>query len=367
MVMSWQLGKSRVYFLLLSALPGAAVAGDGVWTSTGPAAQITAIAIGQQDTLAVIAAGKPTGGAQEAVFTMTDSSQWVERAEASDGVTITSLAVDPSNRSTVFATSQVFGDTVAGALYVTRDGGISWSFLHLFENSPIFALAVDPSRPMTLYAGGYSGAQNAAAALFRSSDGGQTWVSLPMPSIPAYVITLAIDSKRPDHLYAGTTCGLFSSGDSGETWVARYGVQSCTPIYTVVVDPTEPASAYLGFFEHFYAFFFDGGIAKTTDDGQSWARLSLQAPVVSIALDPVNPGILYAGTALGFGVFGTRDGGATWSAVGQLLGTGAIVLDPAAEKIYEATDNGVFEYGITLRPPVVVPNDQRPRTVPSRP
>src|SRR5215475_4586998 len=153
--------RRAVLLTLLLAAPSLAIAGEGVWTSSGPAAQITAIAIGQQDTLAVIAAGKPTAGAQEAVFTMTDSNQWVERAEASEGVTITSLAVDPSNRSIVFATAQVFGDTVAGAVYITTDGGVSWSFLHLFENSPMFAMAVDPARPTTLYAGGYSGAQNA--------------------------------------------------------------------------------------------------------------------------------------------------------------------------------------------------------------
>src|SRR5262249_10541518 len=91
----------------------------------------------------------------------------------------------------------------------------------------------------------------------------------------------------------------------------------------LVIDPRPPGTTYAGGRA--------GGVWKTTDGGASWrpvADLLANIAVNSLALDPKNPRVLYAGTGEGFfnsdavrgaGIFKTTDGGATWT---QLAATG---------------------------------------------
>ncbi len=109
-----------------------------------------------------------------------------------------------------------------------------------------------------------------------------------------------------------------------------------------------------------------GGIWKTNDGGATWTPLTdaLTAadgsPVTetfsSVALDPVNPSIVYAGTgtysgsiggaSLGAGVFRSTDGGATWA---QTAGSGAMgsnlvarIVVPSSGVVLAATSGGLF-------------------------
>ena len=64
-------------------------------------------------------------------------------------------------------------------------------------------------------------------------------------------------------------------------------------INAVAVDPQNANVAYLGA--------VGGGVWKTTDGGQTWTPLTDNQPSLEIgalALDPTNPDIVYAGTAL---------------------------------------------------------------------
>src|SRR5215471_16658177 len=86
-----------------------AFAGEGVWTSSGPPVAVSSIAIDQQNPSTVIAAGGPTVGGAQAVFTSTDSGGWIKRAEGSNGVSISSLVSAPSNPSIIYASAWVGG------------------------------------------------------------------------------------------------------------------------------------------------------------------------------------------------------------------------------------------------------------------
>ena len=71
-----------------------------------------------------------------------------------------------------------------------------------------------------------------------------------------------------------------------------------------------------------------GGIFKTADGGNSWTPATDELshlPIGHIAIDPVNPDIIYAGTGdtniggnvwIGNGVYKSTDGGATWDYIG---------------------------------------------------
>jgi hypothetical protein len=120
----------------------------------------------------------------------------------------------------------------------------------------------------------------------------------------------------------------------------------------MLIHPTTPTTMY--------AAGVAGGVWKTTNAGASWAPLAdlmSNLAVSSMAMDPVNPAVIYAGTGEGYfnidgvrgaGIFKTTDEGTTWS---QLANTNnsnfyyvnKIVVSPNnALRIYAATRTGVW-------------------------
>jgi uncharacterized protein (TIGR03437 family) len=87
-------------------------------------------------------------------------------------------------------------------------------------------------------------------------------------------------------------------------------------VTALAVDPRDSLTVYLGA--------AGGGIWKTTDGGANWGPLADDAPslvIGSLALDPSNPDVIYAGTGeanacetcyAGAGILKSTDGGATW-------------------------------------------------------
>jgi len=103
-----------------------------------------------------------------------------------------------------------------------------------------------------------------------------------------------------------------------------------------------------------------GGVWKTTNAGLSWSPIADLLPSIavnSMAIDPVNPNVVYAGTGEGYfnpdsvrgaGIFKSTDAGANWS---HLAATNTedfyyvndIVISPNDnQRIYAGTDTGVW-------------------------
>jgi photosystem II stability/assembly factor-like uncharacterized protein len=156
----------------------------------------------------------------------------------------------------------------------------------------------------------------------------------------------------------------------GDKWVdigpapitAGGGLDASGRISAVAVDPADPSgnTVYVGA--------ASGGVWKTTNGGTSWQPLSdfeASLSIDSIALDPQNSAIVYAGTGEsidGAGVLRSADGGASWDQLGADVfddATGgarirAVVLDPTplspptlqnllnSRKIYVASDDGLY-------------------------
>lgn len=88
-------------------------------------------------------------------------------------------------------------------------------------------------------------------------------------------------------------------------------------------------------------------LLKSADDGITWTSLSFgQAPILSLALDPIDPEILYKGTEHA-GFWKSLDGGSTWTSLNQGLGNldvWSIGVDPnSPSTIYAGTDSGLYK------------------------
>ena len=100
---------------------------------------------------------------------------------------------------------------------------------------------------------------------------------------------------------------VFSSADGGGTWRAAAGGVRHRDVLAVAVNPIDPAVIYAGT--------FGGGVFKTANGGHTWAAMNSGLAnqfVQALVVDPANPSRVFAGTD-GGGVFKSVDGGANWT------------------------------------------------------
>jgi hypothetical protein len=104
----------------------------------------------------------------------------------------------------------------------------------------------------------------------------------------------------------------------------------------LAIDPLTPGTLYAG---------TNGtGVFKSTDAGVTWnaANTGLPADVRALAIDPHTPSTLYAGAVPG--LFKSTDAGATWDKLTtEFFFATALVIDPLTPStLYAGTDFGVF-------------------------
>lgn len=88
-----------------------------------------------------------------------------------------------------------------------------------------------------------------------------------------------------------------------------FGLPAPGPVVAVAIDPLNPKTLYAGT--------AGGGVFKSTDGGMSWSPTSLtnvgvSALAIAPRTDPADPAILFASTD-GGDVFKSIDGGASWA------------------------------------------------------
>ncbi|TLX70854.1 T9SS type A sorting domain-containing protein [Labilibacter sediminis] len=121
---------------------------------------------------------------------------------------------------------------------------------------------------------------------------------------------------------------------------------------TIIVDPTDVTH------KTWFAGAVSGGVWKTTDAGSTWEIISPDLPnlaIVSLAMAPSNPNVIYAGTGEGYynvdavrgqGIFKSTDKGETWN---QLTFTthpwyhyiNSIVVSPTNESLIWVCTNKI--------------------------
>ncbi len=114
------------------------------------------------------------------------------------------------------------------------------------------SITVDPATPTTLYA--------AVGGVYRSVDSGVTWTSVNgnLPSTvtagDGTVSAIVIDSSSPGvnptwgNLYAAADgAGVYASSDGGVTWTLIPGLPGADDsVLTLALDPLPPATLYAG-------------------------------------------------------------------------------------------------------------------------
>ncbi len=220
------------------------------------------------------------------------------------------------------------------------------------------AVALDrSSADGALYLGTLSGVQ-------RSWDGGGTFRSASA-GILSYIWALAVSPTVPGTVYAGDdTSNLFRSRDSGESWEPLSDVTDWPSMETGLV------TTILGEQWSYLAMGFkglaltsatspptlfgtvNGDLYRSTNEGTSWSLALANKILWDVRTDPTNPLRLYAssgwvGWTYSFtGIHRSTNGGANWTATGQLLNTNIseLLVDPQTpQTLYAAGDSGLYK------------------------
>ena len=232
-------------------------------------------------------------------------------------------------------------------------------------------LAVDEQRPWVMYVGAASG------GLWKTTNNGTTWTPIFDDQAVASIGDVTLAPSDPEIVWVGTGeannrqsttfgNGVYKSTDGGASW-EHVGLEQTHHIGRIVIHPSDPATVYVAGGGHLWGANPERGVFKTSDGGNSWDKvlfIDADTGVSDLAMDPVNPRILYAtayqrrrtpwgfsGDGGGSGMYKTTDGGETWRVLTEGLpeGTlGRIGLDihRADPRIVYATvqhaDGGIF-------------------------
>ncbi|HEV2473924.1 MAG TPA: hypothetical protein VGS41_14710, partial [Chthonomonadales bacterium] len=225
-------------------------------------------------------------------------------------------AIDPSN------VNYMYGEYVYLYVQRTTNGGTNGNYIYsglgdAGGNANFIApLILDPNNVNRLLGGGLSlwVCNNAMAAT-------PTWSSIKGPGTN-YISAIAVAPGNSNIIWVGQDDGavfMTTNGTSASpTWTTINNNTSGTPlpdryIGRILIDPAKSNIVYVG-----EGGFTANNLWKTTDGGVTWTSITgsgatglPNAPINAIARDPNYPNTLYVGTEVG--VFGTTDGGSTWS------------------------------------------------------
>jgi photosystem II stability/assembly factor-like uncharacterized protein len=241
------------------------------------------------------------------------------------GGAVDDVVIDPQSPQRLWMAS-------GGAVYVSVDGGTSWSTTGSgLEGQPVLFLAIDPGQPDILYAASVPSPAHNAPGIFRSQDAGAHWALVASGPDFQSLWSLAVapwspgPPGTPGVVFVGTDKKLQRSLDGGATFQPVISLTTSELFIAVVPDPQHPGTVYAANLDQ---------RSKSTDFGTTWTALD-EIPghhppfVRDLALAPSDPQMLYE-TGRGTGVGATwrsRNGGATWDGPFPFLGD-VLAVDP---------------------------------------
>lgn len=357
--------------------------GGAQWTPLSSGLRTADVAVAPSDARTVYAGGASTRTDLGGIARSTDAGARFRKVnEGLSGLDALSLALDPAEPATLWAGVRaglfrghgdppswestalrsapsgilvlgpgtlvaLIGGEFGASPWKTEDSGITWREIP-FPTFNLWGLWLDPGNPGVLYA-------TTSSAVFRGDDEGTSWT--PLSEVPltcgftAFLAAPAPAGPLPA-LYAGGADAVVPGGscqtvnqarvlrsvDGGVSWLPSEGLPQGLVI-ALAVDPVDPRLLYAGIRDV-------PGVWKSLDQGKTWTRTELDdESIAEIAVSPV-PGRVYAATPDGR-FFRSADGGATWSdwsAGLKVKDIHEILVDPDdPDRVYLASSNGVWK------------------------
>jgi photosystem II stability/assembly factor-like uncharacterized protein len=157
------------------------------------------------------------------------------------------------------------------------------------------------------------------SGLYRMAVGGDRWepVTRGLPEAPA-IRAIATHPEHAGTVYVGTQHGPYRSTDHGESWERLNIADHGAPVWSLALDPRDPRVLYAGY--------ENCEIYRSEDDGEHWRQLpvTVRFPEITVgrganpakrllklAINPSNSHEVYGAIEVG-GIIRSLDGGEHW-------------------------------------------------------
>jgi photosystem II stability/assembly factor-like uncharacterized protein len=334
----WQINSGRINAIAISPADSQVIlvgsATGGIWRSIDGGANFVpvtdnqiALAIGSlafsRSNPAIVYAGTGDGNGGytgNGVLKSTDGGATWTRIDMQGlpGILITTkIEVEPTNPNRVYLAlkyqAQDHYNFQVGGLYLSTDGGVSWT--NLFP-SVSFDLVIHPVDSKTIYLA------DGGRGLVRSTDAGITWTLILAVGNNPDNIKVAVSPSDPSKIivftqnYGDSNPRVIVSSDGGASWNAKDAKNVYPSQFwynsVVAVDPSDPSTLHVGTTDLF----------KSTDGGTSWSNENQPFPKVhpdqhAFAYSPQDPNVIYAGND--GGLWKSTDRGASFTSLNHTL------------------------------------------------
>ncbi|HZD07951.1 MAG TPA: hypothetical protein VE176_06865, partial [Candidatus Limnocylindrales bacterium] len=210
-----------------------------------------------------------------------------------DGGNVRSLAIDPRDPDRIFL------GTSAGNLYLSIDKGATWSRFARPGNSAEMVLdhiVIDHTDPRNIFVAAWNAQlPNSDGDLYRSHDAGKTWeivADLHGKSLRA----LSMAASDPKILVVGALDGIYRSRNGGRDFerISPANHAEIKNVESVAIDPVNPDVIYAGTWHLPW---------KTEDGGKTWHNIKKgvidDSDVFSIVIDREQPANIFISACSG--------------------------------------------------------------------
>jgi photosystem II stability/assembly factor-like uncharacterized protein len=317
-----------LFFSVLAALPLPALSGQSGWRVAEPDGGDARAFAADPSNPAHLYLGTTNSWLYES---QDAGANWhrLAKLDPADGYVLDSIVVDSANPANLYVGA--WKDSSGGGLWMSHDGGHTWTEVAALKGQPVHALVQAPSDSHTLFAGTLEG-------VFRTGDSGGTWTRIsPEGSKEIHEIeSLAVDPHNADIVYAATWHLPWKTSDGGNNWSnIKKGVIVDSDVFSIIVDPDKPDVVYMS---------ACSGIYKSENGGELFKKIQgipTEARRTRVLMrDPENREVVYAGTTEG--LYKTEDAGKTFRRMtGPEVVVNDVFVDPRDSKhVLLATDRG---------------------------
>ena len=333
--------------LAILAAP-AAIAVSG-WETFGPAGtRVNSVsAAGDADGRAY-AAATILESSTSALYRTDDAGRtWTGLIEAGAGDAFSGIFADPRNAQRVFASAQ--RGQGATEIYRSDDRGENWGTI-LSLTARCVPSMVAGGAPDSLYL-------TCGTRFLRTIDAGNTWDEPATPFTENVRLT-----SGPGALYAYGPSRVFRSDNLGTTWVQGAAPPAACPSFlSLAVDPVDPQALLAGTGVIGAGGFQCGGVYRSSNRGTTWSSPGLTGVYVTdVTFDSDDSSRAYAAASFiaGIlppgGVYASGDGGRSFSST-RLPASGAleVAVSATGRLLYAATPLGVYQQTVRRTQTVV--------------
>jgi len=214
----------------------------------------------------------------------------------------------------------IYVGAATGGVWKSTDGGVTWK--PIFDEQPVAsigAIAINQSNPNIVWVGTGEGAVRNSAGVGRgvylTIDGGKSWSLLGLEKTER-ICKIILDPYNPNVAYVGAMGtawgenperGVYKTTDMGKTWEKILYVDEKTGVADMAMDPSNPNKIIVAMWQYrrWPWFFKSGGpgsgLYLTTNGGKEWKKLTTKEGMpegelgrIGIAFSTNMPNIVYA-------------------------------------------------------------------------